>query len=310
MPQTAPMNNVKPLRRLAYCSLLTALARTLHISGALRKAYYYCVAPPGGILRTKVCGIEAAFYARTAEELRAVEMGPLGEKDFLSVLMSTLRPGDVFWDIGSNIGLFAIPVAKVVGPQGEVVAFEPEKESCQNLQLHVALNRLSNVRVIQKALGSQNGKGTLFVKGRASPTLIPERAEADRRQLIAQERISQGSMQLSESVPVPESGLETVDIVQGDWFRATENLPVPRAVKIDVEGYEYSVLRGLQQTLAHPACELLCCEIHPSFLPAEVDVATIVEFVKSLGFTRIDMPLRLTRIHMVAAKRESSHEAR
>jgi len=309
------MNNVNPLRRLAHCSLLTALARTLHISGALRKAYYYCVAPPGGILRTKVCGIEAAFYARTAEELRAVEKGSLGEgeKDFLSVLMSTLRPGDVFWDIGSNIGLFAIPVAKVVGPQGEVVAFEPEKECCQNLQLHVALNRLSNVRVFQKGLGSQNGKGTLFVKGRASPTLIPERAEADRRPLIAQERITQGSMQLSESVPVPESGLETVDIVQGDWFRATENLPVPRAVKIDVEGYEYSVLRGLQQTLAHPACELLCCEIHPSFLPAEVNVAMIVAFVKSLGFTHIDVSPphpRWTSIHMVAAKRELGHEPR
>jgi hypothetical protein len=57
--------------------------------------------------------------------------------------------------------------------------------------------------------------------------------------------------------------------------------------------------------LAHPACELLCCEIHPSFLPAEVDVAVIVQVLKTLGFSRIESLPRWTQIQMIAYKGES-----
>lgn len=109
-----------------------------------------------------------------------------------------------------------------------------------------------------------------------------------------------------------QKAAKDVDIVQGDWLVLTEGLRIPRAVEIDVEGYEYSALRGLQKALAHPACELLCCEIHPSFMPPGVDAAVFVEFVKSLGFTQIDVfppPPPWTSVHMVAAKREPSDEA-
>lgn len=284
MAQTASINNVNPLRRFTHCSVLTGLARTLRISGALKKAYYRFVAPPGGVLRAKVCRIEVAFYARTADELRGVERDLLAEQDFLSVLMSALCPGDVFYDVGSHIGQFAIPLAKVVGDQGQVIAFEPEAQAYQRLLDHLELNALSNVRVFRQALGERNAAGRLFVGGAACPSLVAREGDSEQQRAA-----------------------EEVDIVQGDMLARTEGLPIPCAVKIDVEGYEYSVLRGLQQTLAHPACKLLCCEIHPSFLPPEVNVSVIAQFVRSLGFTHIDVPPRWTQIHMIAHKERAGH---
>jgi len=274
------------LRRLTYRSELLELVRFLRLTTLLRKCYYRWAVSQGQVLQTNLVGIDVQFFASTPVELRGVEGAFVAEQDFLEVLISTLRPGDIFFDVGSHIGQFAIPLAKVVGDQGQVIAIEPEVGAYHRLLGHLQLNGLSNVRVYRQALGDQNATGQLFVGGGACPSLLLH--SGDTEQQIAS---------------------EAVKVVRGDWLRENENLPVPRAVKIDVEGYEYAVLQGLRRTLAEPACELLCLEIHPSFLPWPVTVETISEFVKDCGFTRLDLPLRWTQIHMVARKSVSAHVA-
>jgi hypothetical protein len=97
-------------------------------------------------------------------------------------------------------------------------------------------------------------------------------------------------------------GHELVEVVRGDECVQTENLPPPRLVKIDVEGCEYAVLRGLQRTLAHPACELVCCEIHPQLLPPDVKRQTIVNFMQSIGYGCLDLRPRFDTFHLLAWK--------
>jgi FkbM family methyltransferase len=231
-----------------------------------------------------LAGIDVKFFVSTPEELRGLEGALVAEQDFLAVLISTLRPGDTFLDIGSHIGEFAIPLARVVGDQGQVIAFEPETWAYKRLLGHLELNGLSNVRVFRQALGDKSATGRLFVGGAACPSLLLHPGDGEQ-----------------------QNASEDVEVMRGDWLRENKNLPVPRAVKIDVEGYEYSVLRGLQQTLAEPACELLCVEIHPSFLPPQVTVETILGFVKDCGFMRLDLSPRWTQIHMVARKSIPAH---
>ena len=84
-----------------------------------------------------------------------------------------------------------------------------------------------------------------------------------------------------------------------------ERLPIPKAVKIDVEGYEFHVIRGLSRTLRNALCRLLCCEIHPAFLPSGTTPQLIIAEVKSLGFTDIVLRERHGQIHMVASKDQS-----
>jgi Methyltransferase FkbM domain len=77
---------------------------------------------------------------------------------------------------------------------------------------------------------------------------------------------------------------------------------MPHAVKIDVEGFEYAVLRGLCGTLASPTCRLICIEIHPEALPSGVGAETITELLRSLGFGQFKTERRDTELHVVAVK--------
>jgi FkbM family methyltransferase len=68
-----------------------------------------------------------------------------------------VKPGDVVLDVGANIGSFSIPLARIVGLGGLVVAIEPERHNFYTLCGNVALNNLRNVFCFQQAAGSQSG---------------------------------------------------------------------------------------------------------------------------------------------------------
>lgn len=267
------------LRQLSFHSGLTKLARVLHLSVALRKIYYWMVVPADQVLQIRLAGVDLKFYARTPVELRELERPTYNEEDFFTAILSVLRTGDVFFDIGSNLGKFVIPFAKVVGEDGSVIAFEPEARSFARLEENVQLNGLSNVLAFRKALGERDGSRKLLVLGKTND----------------------GSSLLL--VPGASGALsEDVDLVQGDRFRDTEELPVPRAIKIDVEGYEYFVLQGLKRTLSDRRCVLTCCEVHHRFFPPGITVDLIEAFIRACGFSSVDLRSRGGEIHMIARK--------
>jgi FkbM family methyltransferase len=224
--------------------------------------------------------MDAQFYARSPEELRLLESagGAGGEQRVLEHLLSFLGPGDVVYDVGANVGLYAVLLAKRVGDRGLVIAFEPSSHTYAHLLDNIKLNRLTNVRCFRKALGERSGHAKLYsgeVIGGASLVHIPE----------------------------GKGRGEVVDIVEGDQWVEGENLPLPRAVKIDVEGYECAVIEGLRRTVARHACELVCCEVHPARLPADVKPETVMDLLRSVGFGRIDTYPRWDKtFHLVAYK--------
>lgn len=82
----------------------------------------------------------------------------------------------------------------------------------------------------------------------------------------------------SESIPVTK--------IRGDEFVATEELPPPTVLKVDVEGTEMDALKGFDSTLARPECRLVYCEIHEDRLDAQGDsVSDISAFLEFRGFS-------------------------
>lgn len=269
------------VRRMSYRPGVMAFARSLHLTDLMRTAYYLWVTSGGGAATFKVAGAEGKFYVRTPQELRFFESYFTLERPFLEAILEVLSPGDVFYDVGCHVGKIAVPVARALGGKGRVVAFEPAGEFRSRLEAHLELNGVNNVDIFDVALGEADAAGELFVGGDTCPSLVRGASGG------------QGGPQRSERI----------DIVNGDSFRENLNLPVPRVIKIDVEGFEYSVIRGLQKTLADPVCELLCLEIHPKLLPAGVTPDAVISLIRQSGFCNINLENRVDEILVVAKKR-------
>ena len=223
-----------------------------------------------GVGTMKVGGVSARFHVASRRELMRIS-GMTGEKVVLAKLLGELRPGDVVFDVGANIGTHTIAFAKAVGETGRVASFEPEPVTAERLERNVELNGLGNVTLMRCALGERESTELLYVDSRS------------------------GSGQHSLS---PQDGrpAEEVRVLQCDE-------PAPTMVKIDVEGAELGVIAGLKETLADERCRLLFCEVHNAILeragqnPKEVD-----RMLQEAGFTEIERSARGTEDHLIARK--------
>jgi FkbM family methyltransferase len=150
-----------------------------------------------------------------------------------------LRPGDIFVDVGANIGLFTLIAARSVGAQGRVYAFEPCAKTFQRLEDNVRLNRFQNVICSQAAL---------------SDTSEP-------MQMV----VSIDGLDAWNSFAKPYLGekfaTEPVTVAKWDDFSTANQLSRRVALmKIDVEGWEEKVLRGAKDELSSPDAPVLQVE--------------------------------------------------
>lgn len=158
-------------------------------------------------------------------------------------LAASLKPGMTVFDIGSNVGYFAVFSALLVGAHGTVVAIEGDPEVATLLQENADLNRLANIIVVKGVASRVNGT-MRFGRGKASGWSGLHSTTAD------------------EWIEVPS---HTVDSL-------AEQLKLKRMdlVKVDVEGAEGDVILGMARSLLEFGPEILI-EVHPgaeSPLPA------------------------------------------
>ena len=138
------------------------------------------------------------------------------ERAVQAALNELIRPGDIVWDVGAHIGFLSLLAARLVGPMGQVIAFEPMPANRERLLESLRLNRAENVAVHQCALSASSGKRILH--GHAATAMWTLMAELGD----------------SEGVSVRCSTLDTVVLSN----------PPPALIKIDAEGAEVDVLRG------------------------------------------------------------------
>ena len=138
------------------------------------------------------------------------------------VPVQQLAQGDVFYDVGANVGFFSLLAAKLVGSSGRVYCFEPQPSAIAQLRANLGLNGFTNYEVIEAAVADQRGTARLAV-GRGGLW----------------------SELTAKLVDDNGGGTFAVDLVALDDL----DLPAPRLVKIDVEGAESRVLAGMTRLL-------------------------------------------------------------
>ncbi|GAG39683.1 unnamed protein product, partial [marine sediment metagenome] len=79
------------------------------------------------------------------------------------LLRKTLREGMTIIDIGANIGYYTLLMGKLVGKDGTVYAFEPEKNNYRLLEKNILINKIPNIIPTQKAAANGEGTVRLFI---------------------------------------------------------------------------------------------------------------------------------------------------
>lgn len=221
----------------------------------------------GETYTVEVGDASAEFYIPTRNEF--LDFDGLEERPILETLLGELRPEDAFYDVGANVGLYTCLAADVV--EEPIVAFEPHPENADRLAQNVARND-ADVSVYRSALAGEDGTAELEIGlekiGSAGHSLVKTPEKANRR-------------------------VVEVEKYRGDGFIAAEGLPEPTVLKIDVEGAEYGVLEGLEETLSRRECRLVYCEVHPERLRSiGRSVAAVRERLERNGFAVEDRSIR------------------
>lgn len=218
--------------------------------------------PGGAVVRLPGSSVLGSYICRN--EFEAAE---------LLFLERFLRSGDVFVDVGANIGLFTVAAGRRVGARGRVIAFEPGSAARQQLLANVRRNGLRTVTVSEWALSS--GEGTL--------------------QLAVPDSGLEAFGSLAQPIAGESFSLEAVQVRGWDAI-GQSLLPNHRVtmMKIDVEGWELRVLEGARKFLEGNDAPLLQVEFTESAArSAGSDCATLYRALRGLGFEicRFD-PLR------------------
>jgi FkbM family methyltransferase len=183
-------------------------------------------------------------------------------------LRNRLRPGDVFVDVGSHTGYYSLLASRLVGPEGRVVAIEASPRTFEVLRRNLDGNGVSNARAVNlaatdvaamvpvhEASDRNTGKTTIVSDGRSTPHAMVQ-------------------------------GLPLAEILE------EHELSMARVIKIDVEGAEAMVVRGLLPVVEQlrPDAEL-AVEVHSKRLGSQgVTVDAIVEPLREAGFAPFVIP--------------------
>jgi FkbM family methyltransferase len=181
--------------------------------------------------------------------------GELYEPLTVRCVVDALRPGATFVDVGANHGYFTVLAARLVGPSGRVIAFEPNPPVFAQLREHLTRNSLTNVTPEPLALSDTAGSLTFFVSTCPTNSGLSSSVPQDGA-------FERGGLDSNRTIQVSATTFD-------DWSR-THDVGRIDLMKIDVEGAEPSVLRGMAQTLAEAPPDGIICEVRPGSDAGEI----------------------------------------
>jgi FkbM family methyltransferase len=209
-------------------------------------------------------GVDHGFQMRLSLgnvfERETYYLGRFYEWELQRLLQSYIRPGDTVIDVGANIGMITLCAAARVGPHGTVLSFEPNPDARAILNEHIRLNDLRNVRAFALALGEGPGAAELTMASTHTSTSTLR-------------RVHNGG----QTFPVHVASLDSFL----GWIPASGRV----LLKIDTEGYDFSVLKGARTLLARPGVVVFAEVNHNWLRELGQNAEQMFRYMERLGFT-------------------------
>jgi FkbM family methyltransferase len=191
-------------------------------------------------LRTRA-SFGARFHCRLNDSVQGVLfVFGVWEPNLASYLQRRIKKGDIFIDVGANIGYFSLLASTLVGAEGKVYSIEASPSIFKLLSEHIAINAAENVTALNIAAAAEQGVLNLY-QGPAEN--------------LGSTSILQSQGMILEAT-VPADKLST--IVGQDLLRA-------KVIKIDVEGAELPVLLDILSVAGNlPRDQEIAVELNPA----------------------------------------------
>jgi FkbM family methyltransferase len=166
----------------------------------------------------------------------------------------------IYCDIGANIGLYTLFVAKRIGNKGKVISFEPQPLTYQRLIENIKLNNLENILSVNKAVGDINSSIAIRQSPDSAKAFV-SRTKEDRKDI-------------------------KVEMVSFDNFLKNNDIAKVDYLKIDVEGFEYFVLQGMKEFLKNSPPIIIQIELYEEFLKRSgSSINQTLNYLNDLGYT-------------------------
>ena len=189
------------------------------------------------------------------------------EPEMLDWLDKNLQDGDVFFDVGANVGVFSI-YAALRKPKAMVFAFEPEYSNLHQLKQNILENALTrNISPYALALDEDTGISQLHVQ---------DTTPGAAKHTVSKQELT--NTHTGEDVVWREG----IAIMKLDEFCILSKVK-PNLIKIDVDGTEAAILKGGQKTFSNP-------DLRTVYIEVDKDQIECEDILTNYGFVLIDMP--------------------
>lgn len=200
------------------------------------------------------------MYANTLDRVIALYMWKLAilENSETKLASRLIKKGMTVIDIGANLGYYTLIFSSLAGKEGKVYAFEPDPSNYRLLKKNIEANGFRNAIAVKKAVSSKSGKLGFY---------LSEEHRGDHRSYD----------------PGGKRKKITVSCVSIDEFAKKKIRP--DFIKIDVQGAEFQVMKGMSRTLDRSGGMVIVCEFYPSAMIRCGDSPTeFLEFLEGKGF--------------------------
>lgn len=183
------------------------------------------------------------------------------EQEESLIISKMVKSGETFFDVGGNIGIHCLNASVLVGKTGTVHAFEPLSHVYKELIFNLALNNVKNVTANNVAVLDESREVSIYVNRESALSSL---GDTKRGKFTSVEKVS--SITLDEYAQ--KSRIERIDFL-----------------KIDVEGFEGHVLRGVKDLILKSSNVVILCELaEKNYKPLGFSVNEVVDWIRDQGF--------------------------
>lgn len=188
----------------------------------------------------------------------------LYEEEETSIIKKIVKEQMNVLDIGANIGYFSLMMANLIGPKGKVYAFEPNPKMFLRLKKNLEINPSysDQIEINQLALGNMEGIAKLFCPPPGLEGL--------------------GGLRNTKRIPIDKT--INVNVITLDKYVKEHNIKKIDFIKLDVEGGEYDVIKGAEDTLTKNHPIILFEAEEKNIAPYDYHVFEVIDYLKNNGY--------------------------